>query len=161
MVTLRTTIETDLDAIAAVEADARTSRWIGDTSLDWHRTALADPDQDHVVVVSDADFAGFAVLVGLRNPHRSIELRRIVVAAEQRGRGLGRQAFRAAVDRAFAHDAHRVCLEVKEANHRARALYASEGFTREGTLRETVQEPDGSWSSFVVMSQLAAERRTA
>lgn len=65
------------------------------------------------------------------------------------------------MDRAFAHDAHRVCLEVKEANHRAQALYTSEGFTREGTLRETVQEPDGSWSSFDVMSQLATESRTA
>lgn len=51
-------------------------------------------------------------------------------------------------------------LEVKEANQPAQALYTSEGFTPEGTLRETVQEPDGSWSSFVVMSQLAIEHRT-
>lgn len=161
MVALRATAESDLDSIAAAEAHAPTNQWIGDTSLDWHRKALADPDQDHLVVLSDDEFAGFAVLVGLRNPHRSIELRRIVVAEEMQGRGLGRQAFRAAVDRAFSYNAHRVCLEVKEANHRALALYTSEGFTREGTLRETVQEPDGSWSSFVVMSQLVTERDSA
>lgn len=84
MVTLRATEERDLDAIAAVEADARTSQWIGDTSRQWHRTALADPDQDRLVVLNEDQFAGFAVLVGLSNPHRSIELRRIMVDADQR-----------------------------------------------------------------------------
>lgn len=160
VVLLRTTAERDLDAVAEAEADEDTRRWIGDTSIRWHRTALEDADQEHLVVLVGGEFAGFVVLAGLSNPHRSVELRRILVTAEYRGQGVGRQAFRAAVDRAFDHGAHRVWLDVKETNHRARAVYVSEGFSEEGLLREEMQEQDGSWSSVVVMSQLETERRS-
>ncbi|MFB9729084.1 GNAT family N-acetyltransferase [Haloechinothrix salitolerans] len=95
---------------------------------------------------------GFAILVGLSDPHRSVELRPIVVSTAHRGRGLGKKAFREVVARAFEHGAHRVWLEVKETNHVVPDLYANEGFSREGVLREIVREPDGSWSSFVLMS---------
>lgn len=176
MVTLRATVDADLDAVAAAEVDEDTRRWIGDTSREWHRAALADSDREHLVVLSEDDeghehdegreahsdhegrIVGFAILAGLSDPHRSVELRRIVVATEHRGRGLGKKAFRAVVARAFEHGAHRVWLEVKETNHLAQELYANEGFSREGLLRETLREPDGSWSSFVLMSQLEAER---
>ncbi|MPY96630.1 MAG: GNAT family N-acetyltransferase [Actinophytocola sp.] len=87
-----------------------------------------------------------------------VVLRRIVVGTEHRGRGLGKLAFRATVSRAFEHGAHRVWLEVKETNHLAQELYANEGFVREGVLRDLVREPDGCWSSFVVMPQLESER---
>lgn len=159
MFVLRSTAECDLDAVSAAEADEDTRGWIGDTSLDWHRKAMQDPDQEHLTVLTAGHVAGFVVLAGLTNPHRSVELRRILVTTEHRGRGLGRQAFRAAVDRAFEHGAHRVWLDVKEANRKARGLYASEGFSEEGLLREEMQERDGSWSSVVVMAQLETERR--
>lgn len=155
-------MKTDLDAVAAAEMDEETRRWIGDTSREWHHAALVDSDREHLVMLSEDDddtIVGFAILAGLSDPHRSIELRRIVVAAEHRGRGLGKAAFRATVTRAFEHGAHRVWLEVKETNHLAQDLYANEGFVREGVHRETLQEPDGSWSSFVAMSQLETERR--
>ncbi|MPY79909.1 MAG: GNAT family N-acetyltransferase [Actinophytocola sp.] len=158
MVTLRATVDTDLDAVAAAEVDQETRRWIGDTSREWHRAALDDSDREHMVMLSDDRVVGFAILAGLSDPHRSVELRRIVVSAEHRGQGLGKAAFRATVARAFGHGAHRVWLEVKETNHLAQDLYANEGFVREGLLRETLREPDGSWSSFVVMSQLETER---
>lgn len=157
-------MDADLDAVAAAEVDEETRRWIGDTSREWHRAAFADSDREHLVVLSEDDedregrIVGFAILAGLSDPHRSVELRRIVVATEHRGRGLGKTAFRAVVARAFEHGAHRVWLEVKETNHLAQELYANEGFSREGLLRETLREPDGSWSSFVLMSQLETER---
>lgn len=159
MFELRSTAESDLDAVAAAEAEEDARRWIGDTSLNWHRNAMQDPDQEHLIVSIAGHTAGFVVLAGLANPHRSVELRRILVGAEHRGRGLGRQAFRAAVDRAFEHGAHRVWLDVKEANRKARDLYESEGFTEEGLLREEMQEQDGSWASVLVMSQLETERQ--
>lgn len=163
-------METDLDAVAEAEVDTETRRWIGDTSREWHRAALADRDREHLVVLGEDDedredngdtIVGFALLAGLSDPHRNVELRRIVVGAAHRGRGLGKKAFRAVVARAFEHGAHRVWLEVKETNHVAQELYANEGFVREGVLREIVREPDGSWSSFVVMSQLETERDAA
>lgn len=158
MVLLRATAENDLDAVAAAEADADTRRWIGDTSRAWHRLAIEDSDQEHVVVLDQERFAGFVVLAGLSSPHCTVELRRILVAPEHRGKGLGRQAFRAAVDRAFGHGAHRVWLDVKQTNRPARSLYASEGFIEEGVQREAMLEEDGSWTSLVMMSQLVAER---
>lgn len=161
MVTLRATVEADLDAVTAAELDEDTRRWIGDTSREWHRAVLADNDREHLIVLNNDHIVGFAILAGLSDPHRSIELRRIVVSAEHRGQGLGKAAFRATVALAFGHGAHRVWLEVKETNTLAQDLYANEGFVREGVHRETLREPDGSWSSFVVMSQLETERQPA
>lgn len=158
MVTLRRTEHPDLDLIAAVEADADTRRWLGDTSAAWHVAALDDPDQEHLVLLEEGGFAGFAVLAGLTDPGGGIELRRLVVAAHRRGRGLGGSALRAVVGRAFSSGAHRVWLDVKEANRRAQARYAGAGFTREGLLRDACAEPDGGWSSLVVMSLLSTDR---
>jgi RimJ/RimL family protein N-acetyltransferase len=52
--------------------------------------------------------------------------------------------------------AHRLWLDVKEQNHRARSLYESEGFTLEGVLRECLKGAEG-FESLVVMSMLASE----
>ena len=52
--------------------------------------------------------------------------------------------------------AHRFWLDVKSLNHRALALYRSEGFVEEGRLRDSVKTSDG-YDSLVVMSMLAAE----
>jgi len=62
--------------------------------------------------------------------------------------------LRAVVARAFDAGAHRVWLDVEEANRRAQSLDASEGFMREGLLRESLLERDGSCSSLIVMSPL-------
>jgi len=40
---------------------------------------------------------------------------------------------------------------------RARHLYRSAGFTEEGVLRESLREPDGTYSSVAVLSVLAGE----
>lgn len=51
----------------------------------------------------------------------------LAVAADWRGRGLGRVLLRAVVDRARAEGLARVSLSVERANHAAR-LYTAEGF---------------------------------
>jgi len=157
VLTLRATTVADLDFVAAVEADDDTQRWLAETSRAWHRAAMRDSDQEHLLVVHRGRPVGFAVLVGLTDRNRNIELRRIAIDAARRGRGLGRLALRAVVARALDAGAHRVWLDVKEANRRAQSLYASEGFVREGLLRESLLEGDGSWSSLIVMSLLEEE----
>jgi len=58
-----------------------------------------------------------------------IELRRMVVHPEFRGRRLGRSLLRSTTRRAYAqHGASRVWLDVKPDNRRARMLYESEDF---------------------------------
>jgi diamine N-acetyltransferase len=53
--------------------------------------------------------------------------------------------------------AHRLWLDVKPFNDRARALYRSEGFVEEGVLRGALLEPDGTFQDLVVMSLLRPE----
>lgn len=140
--------------IVDLEGQPATAPWILPWSAALHRGALADPDMAVRLVLRDGKRVGFVILAGLQNPHRSVELRRLVVAPPARGRGIGRAALRAV--RRLAFDglrAHRLWLDVKTDNARARALYASEGFRHEGTLRECLREA-GGWSSLAVMAVL-------
>ena len=54
------------------------------------------------------------------------------------------------------HGAHRLWLDVKPHNERARALYRSEGFVEEGVLRDALLTGD-RFESLLVMSLLRPE----
>ena len=98
------------------------------------------PDFRHFIVEGGEDYApiGFVILQGCRNPHRSVELKRLVL--QQKGQGYGRACVRLLKQMAFRDlHAHRFWLDVKQLNSRALALYASEGFVEEGRLRESVR----------------------
>jgi len=153
-VQLRPSTPSDIAAALAAENDPAARRWLGEVSAAWHERHLTDPAAEHLVVERDGTAVGYIVLVTVDGV---AELRRIVVWPEARGTGAGRAALVAAVDHAFARGAHRVWLDVKPANAVARALYTSTGFVEEGVLREAMPEPDGSWSSLVVMAVLDRE----
>jgi RimJ/RimL family protein N-acetyltransferase len=115
------------------------------------------PDFRHFIVEAGARYesAGFVILQGCRNPHRSVELKRIVLLPK--GRGIGRGCVRLLTQMAFRDlGAHRFWLDVKSKNERAQALYRSEGFVEEGRLRDSVRTADG-FDSLIVMSMLEAE----
>ena len=137
MLTLRPSDEADLGRVVAIEAAADTAEWLGETGRDWHDRARSDPDQEHLVAELDDAIVGFAVIAGLRTADRVIELRRMVVRPELRGRGLGRSLLRSTTHRAYAqHGASRIWLDVKPENRRARALYESEGLVPTTTAEE-------------------------
>lgn len=146
----------DLAFVAGAEADPDNARWIIAWPEARHRKALADPDQEYLMLdAGEAGPVGYAMLAGLVSPHGSVELRRLVVTVKRRGHG--RRALLALVQRAFAtHRAHRLWLDVKAHNQPARSLYLSEGFRVEGTLRECLLGPEG-YESLVVMALLARE----
>jgi RimJ/RimL family protein N-acetyltransferase len=162
-VRLRPTLLSDLDFVATVETDARNLPFITPWERTQHEGAVRFPDFRHFVVEAGAQWAaaGFVILQGCRNPHRSVELKRIVL--QPKGQGYGRACVRLLKRMAF-HDlhAHRFWLDVKSLNTRALALYASEGFVEEGRLREsvrvTVDGADG-YDSLIVMSLLDREYR--
>jgi|SRR5215218_4940108 len=82
-------------------------------------------------------------------------LRRIVIGP--RGRGLGRRALELVLEHAFgALCAHRVWLDVKVHNERARRAYAAAGFVHEGVLRDALLT-DGVFESLAVMSVIEPE----
>ncbi len=164
---LRPTMLSDLDWVVGVEHDARNLPFITPWERTQHESAVRFPDFRHFIVESggaeDASGGrqGFVILQGCRNPHRSVELKRLVLASNCQGAGLGRRCVRALKAMAFDDlHAHRYWLDVKQLNARALHLYATEGFVEEGRLRESVRlsgnGADG-YDSLVVMSLLDRE----
>lgn len=147
----------DLDFVLSVERDPDNLPYITPWERTQHEGAIRFPDFRHFIVEAGPGFAaaGFVILQGCRNPHGSVELKRIVLQAK--GQGIGRQCVRLLAAMAFRDlHAHRFWLDVKSGNARAQALYRSEGFVEEGRLRESVRTAEG-WDSLIVMSLLEHE----
>ena len=154
---LRPTMLSDLDFVTTVETDSHNLPFITPWERTQHEGAVRFPDFRHFIVEAGADYdsTGFVILQGCRNPHKSIELKRIVLQAK--GRGLGRACVRLLKRMAFRDlHAHRFWLDVKTLNTRALVLYQSEGFVEEGRLRESVRVADG-YDSLIVLSLLDRE----
>jgi RimJ/RimL family protein N-acetyltransferase len=156
-VRLRPTMLSDLDFVTSVETDSQNLPFITPWERIQHEGAVRFPDFRHFIVEAGPDFApeGFVILQGCRNPHKSVELKRLVLQAK--GRGYGRACVRLLKRMAFRDlGAHRFWLDVKSLNERALKLYRSEGFVEEGRLRESVRVADG-YDTLVVMSLLDSE----
>jgi len=156
-VRLRPTMLSDLDYVISVEQDAENRPFITPWERIQHEGAVRFPDFRHFIIEAGAQYAsaGFVILQGCRNPHRSVELKRLVL--QPKGRGLGRACVRLLTQMAFRDlGAHRFWLDVKALNTRALALYRSEGFVEEGRLRESVKTDEG-YDSLIVMSMLDSE----
>lgn len=160
-VSLRPTLLSDLDFVVRVETDSRNVPFITPWERPQHEGAVRFPDFRHFIVEGgdEGGAVGFVILQGCRNPHGSVELKRIVL--QEKGHGLGRACVRLLKRMAFRDlKAHRFWLDVKALNTRALALYASEGFVEEGRLRESVRVTiDGAdgYDSLIVMSMLDRE----
>lgn len=156
-VRLRPTMLSDLDFVVSVEQDPANLPFITPWERTQHEGAIRFPDCRHFIIEAGPAYAstGFVILQGCRNPHHSVELKRIVL--QQKGHGLGRTCVRLLTRMAFEDlGAHRFWLDVKSRNARALALYRSEGFVEEGRLRESVLTPEG-YDSLIVMSLLKTE----
>jgi RimJ/RimL family protein N-acetyltransferase len=150
-------MSSDLDFVISVENDPANRPFITPWDRTQHEGAIRFPDFRHFIVEAAPDYAsiGFVILQGCRNPHHSVELKRIVL--QRKGKGLGRACVRLLVQMAFRDlGAHRFWLDVKSLNTHAQALYRSEGFVEEGRLRESVKTEDG-YDSLIVMSLLESE----
>jgi RimJ/RimL family protein N-acetyltransferase len=160
---LRPTVLSDLDFVISVETDERNRPFITPWERTQHEGAVRFPDFRHFIVESGPDYerSGFAILQGCRNPHRSVELKRLVLQSRTQGQGLGRASVRLLMQLAFRDlRAHRFWLDVKGLNTRAQQLYLSEGFVEEGRLRESVRvssDPADGWDCMIVMGMLESE----
>jgi len=158
---LRPTMLSDLDWVVTVERDGANLPFITPWERLQHEGAIRFPDARHFIVEEGQQLErmGFVILQGCRNPHGSVELKRLVL--QTKGRGLGRAAVRLLKAMAFSQlKAHRFWLDVKSLNTRALALYQSEGFVEEGRLRESVRlsgEGADGYDSLIVMSLLDRE----
>ncbi|HJV97044.1 MAG TPA: GNAT family protein [Albitalea sp.] len=158
-VRLRPTMLSDLDFVISVEQDPANRPFITPWERTQHEGAVRFPDFRHFIVEagSGTQAVGFVILQGCRNPHRSVEMKRIVL--QTKGQGLGRACVRLLMQMAFRDlGAHRFWLDVKSLNTRALEFYRSEGFVEEGRLRDSVKVGDG-YDSLIVMSMLEDEYR--
>ena len=156
-VRLRPTMQSDLEFVLSLERDPENLPYITPWERIQHEAAIRFPDFRHFIIEAGPglEAGGFLILIGCRNPHQSIELKRMVV--RDKNQGFGRAALRVAKKIGFDDlGAHRFWLDIKKRNTRARGLYDSEGFVLEGELREAVKLQEG-YDSLIVMSMLQGE----
>lgn len=154
---LRPTMQSDLEFVLSLERDPVNLPSITPWERTQHEAAIRFPDFRHFIVEGGDALAavGFLILIGCRSRNQSLELKRMVV--QPKGQGFGRAALRVAKKVAFDDlGAHRFWLDVRTHNVRAMGLYESEGFVREGTLREAVRGT-GGFESLAVFSMLQSE----
>lgn len=151
------TTSEDLDVILAIETSPQNAPYIGQWERKRHQEAIANPNLAHLKIVLDNKIIGYVILVGITNPDRSIQLKRIVV--QQKGHGFGRETVRLVKEMVFhKFQAHRLWLDVMIHNARAYNLYLSEGFIEEGILRESLKQGE-NFIDLRVMSILEPEYR--
>ena len=153
---LRPAREADLDFVVAAEADPDNAPFLAPSPREEHARFLRDPLQRLLVAEAEGGPVGFALL-RLHPGDRAVELRRLAVTEKRRG--YGRAALQRAMALAFEElGAHRLWLDVKPHNERARSLYRSAGFSEEGLLRDALFR-GGRFESLVLMSILEDEWR--
>jgi diamine N-acetyltransferase len=152
---LRMTRPNDLDFVMEAETHPDNRDYVTPWTREQHRKAAEGTDMVHVIIESDLEPCGYMILAGMNNPARSIELLRLVVT--EKGKGIGRNVLKLAKRCAFTRwNAHRLWLDVRSNNPRALHLYESEGFHKEGTLRDCLLL-DGQFVSVTILSILEHE----
>ena len=154
---LRDTLKDDLDFVLAAEQDKENCPFINQWTREQHEDTLVNQDASHLIIerIGDRMPVGYIILLGLKNPHQTIGLQRLVITAK--GKGYGKEALHLVKKLAFKElNAHRFWLDVKDFNLRARHLYEAQGFVIEGILRECIKAENG-FESLIVMSILRTE----
>lgn len=157
LITLRNTEESDLDFVVNIEREPENAQYVLQWSREQHKAALNNEDILHLVVEDNETqkLVGYLIVAGLKSPDRNIELKRITIS--EKGKGYGRETIKLIRKIAFEElNGHRLWLDAICKNHRAHKLYESEGFVKEGILRECMFI-NGNYESIVVMSILEKE----
>lgn len=154
-VSIRKTTVADLDFVIAAENAEENSPHVMQWSREQHISALNNEDILHAIIEADGKSVGYAITAGLKDINKAVELRRIVIV--EKGKGLGRKAVQLFKKLAFEElEAHRLWLDVREYNTRARELYKALGFVEEGYIRECILL-NNKYVSHYIMSILEQE----
>jgi diamine N-acetyltransferase len=148
----------DIPAVVALERTPLAREFVGQWSEKRHHATLTGGDARYYVTETEwGEVQAYAILRGINEDSRAIEVKRIVVAIP--GQGLGRRILQELMRIAFRDlGAHRLFLDVFEDNARARHLYETLGFQLEGVMREAAHRND-HWCNLHLMSVLESEYR--
>jgi len=150
------TEKADIPSVLEAENAPENAEFVGQWPAEQHESALTDPDTLHLIVRdATGQSVGYVILERLADPNDRIHLKRIVIT--QKGRGYGTQTLSLIKKWCFeVKRVHRLDLDVRAHNARALHVYESQGFVREGTVRECLKTGDG-YQSVILMSTLEQE----
>lgn len=153
---LRKTKEEDIDFVLNTEQNPENSEFIILWTRKQHIEAMKSQDKLHLIIETlDNKAVGYIILAGIENPNHCVELVRITVA--NKGCGYGRESIKLIQQYVFTSlHAHRLWLDVKEHNYRAKNLYDSTGFIYEGKLRECLKKGE-EFESLILMGMLGSD----
>ena len=154
---IRRTTDEDIDFVCIAEKTQDNSLYVGTWTKEQHINAIKDNNVAHFIIESKQKnkSVGYIILNNIKNENRTIEFMRIVVT--EKNKGYGQNAIKAIVEYVFTElKAHRLWLDVKEHNIRARTIYEKVGFKYEGLLRECIKTSNG-YESLVIMSMLESD----
>lgn len=124
----------DLPRVMEIELATFTMPWSEAT----FRGLLRRTDSDLYVVDVRGAVAGYAVFWSVTDQG---ELGNVAVAAEYRGRGLGRKLVETVLERAAERGVREMFLEVRRSNEGAQNLYKTFGFFEVGKRKNYYLEP--------------------
>lgn len=155
---LKPASENDIEYIMAQEQSPENNQYVSNWSKEEHLCTINSTTGKEFIIFDRKNnkAAGFVIILGLNSDDNNILIKRLVIT--DKNKGLGRKTLELLKKWAFETlHAHRLWLDVKEFNERAKHLYQSTGFILEGKMRESKKEPDGSYSSFYILSILEDE----
>lgn len=135
----------DLDAVTSIEGAAYPFPWSRGNFID----SLAAGYTARLLVDESRRTVGYFVVMGGVD---EMHLLNITVAPAEQRCGHGRRMLDEIVAMCRAHGAHKLWLEVRESNVRARALYLRYGFMHMGVRRGYYPAVDGQREDATVMS---------
>jgi aminoglycoside 6'-N-acetyltransferase len=143
----------DAEPLVAILREPAVAKWWGPIDVPQLREEL---DGGFVVEV-DGTLAGLLLAEENTDPmYRQVGLD-ISLGGAWQGRGLGREALRAAIRHFAERGHHRFTIDPTVANERAIRCYAAVGFKPVGVLRSYERAPDGSWRDNLLMDLLVDE----
>ncbi|MEI7474908.1 MAG: GNAT family protein [bacterium] len=147
----------DIPYIMNSERDKNNCEYVSQWSEQQHIEAISSHDKEEFIVYdNNNEKVGFIILCNISNINKSILIQRIVI--NKKNKGYGREVLGLIKKLCFIeYKTHRLWLDVKDHNFKAKNLYESEGFITEGLLRESSKESDGSFCSQYIMSIIDRE----
>lgn len=155
---LTNTILSDIDKI--IEFENINRQFVHQYTKERHIALLTDNDCLHLSIrrLDNGKLIGHMIIFGLCNQNKVLEFRRLTI--NEKGLGFGREAVSLLKQLCFDKlGFHRLWLDVYDDNHRAIKLYESEGFVKEGILRENIKTECG-YRSQRIYSILENENKT-
>lgn len=134
MLTVRDMVETDLDAIAGLEAAAFTDAW---TSKSIHDT-FCQKQAFIVTAENDGKVVGYCIVYFVLDEG---EIARIAVDPSCRRQGVGRKILEQVSQICGDKGITRLLLDVRESNENARRFYLSHGFQEDGIRKNFYEMP--------------------